>query len=467
MYEPKLEPVEIESEVEGKPRRWPVKVMACLLLAAMLCGVVSTPLAVYLFIRNSRPPEQEIPTVEAVLEDTNTAESETGVNRIAYITPERQLATIAPDSSDQRLLTDAEQLFQFPTWSPDNSRVAVIGSALDNVGVYVVPDTIGSALQTLYESDEETPFYLYWSPNSQQVSFLANHPSGLALHIGDVLAESSRVLATGSPFFWDWTPGGDQLLIHSGFAGDDSRLALIDPNGDGNGDNISQPGFFQAPGVSSNGRYWAYAQVDGDDNGELTIFDAESSQQTVAQSHQGLVAMGWNPTSDVLAYITPGIDAPVFYGPLHILDAATGESQLLVDDLVIAFFWSPDGRYIAYFTVAETDDNTIQAGIPAKGGDLSKPGIQEVEDLFLSVWIADTQDGSARRLRTFEPTNLFVFQFLPFFDQYSLSHRLWSPDSSSLVIPIVEDGAPRISIVPIDGSQSRVVEDGIIGFWSQ
>jgi TolB protein len=377
------------------------------------------------------------------------------------------LATIAPDSSDQRLLTDAEHFFQFPTWSPDNSRVAVIGSALDNVGVYVVPDTIGSALQTLYESDEETPFYLYWSPNSQQVSFLANHPSGLALHIGDVLAESSRVLATGSPFYWDWTPGGDQLLIHSGFAGDDSRLALIDPNGDGNGDNISQPGFFQAPGVSSNGRYWAYAQVDGDDNGELTIFDAESSQQTVAQSHQGLVAMGWNPTSDVLAYITPGIDAPVFYGPLHILDAATGESQLLVDDLVIAFFWSPDGRYIAYFTVAETDDNTIQAGNPAKGGDLSKPGIQEVEDLFLSVWIADTQDGSARRLRTFEPTNLFVFQFLPFFDQYSLSHRLWSPDSSSLVIPIVEDGAPRISIVPIDGSQSRVVEDGIIGFWSQ
>lgn len=467
MYdEPNLEPVEREIEVEEKTMRRPVKVMACLLLIVMLCGVISTPLAVYLFIRNSKPLEQDRrPTVEAVLE--TTADPGTGVNRIAFITPERQLVTIAPDGSDQRLLTEADQLFQFPAWSPDNSRVAVIGSNQDNAGVYVLPDMVGSALQTLYESEEETPFYLYWSPNSQQVSFLANHPSGLALHIGDILAESSRVLATGSPFYWDWTPAGDQILIHSGFAGDGSRLALIDPNGDGDGDNISTPGFFQAPVISANGRYWAYAQVDSDDNGQLTIFDAESGQPTVTQSHLGLVAMNWNPTSDVLAYITPGIDAPVFYGPLHILDAATGESRMVVDNLVIAFFWSPDGRYIAYFTVAELDDSTIQAGSPAKGGDLSKPGIQEEEALFLEVWIADMQDGSARRLRAFEPTNLFVFQFLPFFDQYSLSHRIWSPNSQSLVLPMIEEGAPRISIVPIDGSDAQVVGDGIIGFWSQ
>lgn len=464
MYEPNLEPVEKEIEVEGKPRRWPVKAMACFLLAVMLCGVFSTPLAVYLFIRNSRPPEQEIPTVEAVLE--NTAEPEIGVNRIAYITPEGQLATVAPDGTDQRLLTDGDYQFQFPAWSPDNSRVAVIGSQQGNAGVYVVSDVAGSALETLYESEDETPIYLYWSPDSRQVSFLANHPDGLALHIGDVQTESSRVLATGSPFYWDWTPAGDQILIHSGFAGDDSRLALIDSNGDGAGDNIVKPGFFQAPDISPNGRYWAYAQVDSDDNGQLTIFDTQSGQPTRTESHQGLVAMSWSPTSEVLAYITPSIEAPVFYGPLHVLDAATGESQVLVDDLVIAFFWSPDGRYIAYFTVAETNNDTIQAALPAKIGEVGKPGSQQ-EDLFLEVWLADTQDGSVHRLRAFEPTNLFVFQFLPFFDQYSLSHRVWSPDSSSLVLPIVEDGAPRIAIVPIDGSQTRVVEDGRIGFWSQ
>jgi TolB protein len=420
-------------------------------------------LAILLYWNNSRQ-EQAVPTAAPV--DT-TAETSQGINRIAYITPRRQLATIAPDGSDERLLTDADQLFQFPAWSPDNNRLAVIGSELDSVGVYVVPDLPGSELQTLYQSGDESPFYLYWSPDSRQVSFLANHPSGLALHIGDVLAASSRILATGSPFYWDWTPSGDRILIHSGFSGEESRLALLDPNGDGDGDNISEPGFFQAPGISPNGRLWAYAQVDGDDNGQLTILDVETEQPLQTAPHLGLVAMSWNPVSDVLAYITPGIEAPVFYGPLHLLDAATGESAVIANDLVIAFFWSPDGRYIAYFTVANTDDSAIQAGFPGKANQVSKPGLQGEDDLFLEVWVADTQDGSIRRLRAFEPTDLFVFQFLPFFDQYSLSHRIWSPDSSALVLPVVEDGAPRISVVPVDGSPTSMVVDGIIGFWSQ
>jgi TolB protein len=256
-------------------------------------------------------------------------------------------------------------------------------------------------------------------------------------------------------------------LIHSGFSGEESRLALLDPNGDGDEDNISEPGFFQAPGISPNGRLWAYAQVDGDDNGQLTILDVETEQPVQTAPHLGLVAMSWNPVSDVLAYITPGIEAPVFYGPLHLLDAATGESAVIANDLVIAFFWSPDGRYIAYFTVADTDDSAIQAGLPGKDRQASKPGLQGEDDLFLEVWVADTQDGSIRRLRAFEPTDLFVFQFLPFFDQYSLSHRIWSPDSSALVLPVVEDGAPHISVVPIDGSEVRVLVDGIVGFWSQ
>ena len=35
--------------------------------------------------------------------------------------------------------------------------------------------------------------------------------------------------------------------------------------------------------------------------------------------------------------------------------------------------------------------------------------------------------------------DLFVNQVLPYFDQYALSHRFWSPDSRSLVLPIVGD----------------------------
>jgi hypothetical protein len=134
---------------------------------------------------------------------------------------------------------------------------------------------------------------------------------------------------------------------------------------------------------------------------------------------------------------------------------------------VVALYLSPDGRYIAYFTIANLDDNTIQASLPGKTGLLGKTGSQEDEPLIMEVWLADTQDGSVRRLRAFEPTDLFVFQFLPFFDQYSRSHRIWSADSQSLVLPIVEENVSRIYVLPVDGGEATAVADGVIGFWNQ
>lgn len=464
MYDPIETPQEYELEShKEESRRLPVKGVACFLLFVMLCSVISTPLAVYLYWKNN---QEEQPTPTAVLFET-TAEVGSSKNRIAYITTRGQLATVAPDGTEQQQLTDLNGTFQFPAWSPDNSRLAVIGSGDDGIGVYVGQDSTESGLQALFQNDEETPIYLYWAPDSNQVSFITSHPSGLALHIGDVLADSSRLLATGQPFYWDWTPSGDRLLIHSGLAGDDSRLALIDPEGDGDENNITEPGFFQAPGISTNGRYWAFAQVDEENQGQLTILDGESqlTQQTVP--HLGLVAMSWSPSSDVLAYIAPTVDAPVFYGPLNLLDATTGESTVIADELIVAFFWSPDGRYIAYFTLANPEDNTIQAYLPGKENQASKGAFQEDEPIIMEVWVADTQDGSVRRLRAFEPTNLFVFQFLPFFDQYSRSHRIWSADSEFLVLPLVEEDVSRIYALPVNGDEGTPVADGVIGFWNQ
>jgi TolB protein len=61
---------------------------------------------------------------------------------------------------------------------------------------------------------------------------------------------------------------------------------------------------------------------------------------------------------------------------------------------------------------------------------------------------------------------LFVSQFLPFFDQYALSHRLWSPDSSALVLPARVEGASQIMLFPADGGEPRPVAPGSMAFWS-
>ena len=62
---------------------------------------------------------------------------------------------------------------------------------------------------------------------------------------------------------------------------------------------------------------------------------------------------------------------------------------------------------------------------------------------------------------------MFLNQVLPFFDQYALSHRFWSADGTSIVLPLDDDqGVSRVTVLPADGSEARVVGAGAIGFWS-
>jgi len=65
-----------------------------------------------------------------------------------------------------------------------------------------------------------------------------------------------------------------------------------------------------------------------------------------------------------------------------------------------------------------------------------------------------------------EPGQVFIDQFLTYFDQYALSHQLWSPDSSSILIPVADaDGSTHISVQSPKG-EPALKFDGTIAFWS-
>jgi hypothetical protein len=60
-----------------------------------------------------------------------------------------------------------------------------------------------------------------------------------------------------------------------------------------------------------------------------------------------------------------------------------------------------------------------------------------------------------------------VSQFLPYFDQYALSHHVWAPDSSTILLPLIDPtGRDRLVALPADGSPSSRTFDGEFGFWS-
>jgi TolB protein len=398
------------------------------------------------------------------------------INRIALINSDGQLETMSPDGEDRRILTLAsdETSFLFPAWAPDSRRLAVIGSRTVGGGIYVLDDaarTGSLGAHMIYYSADRTPFYLFWSPDSQNLAFLANHPRntmGLNVIAGDGTADS-RLLATGAPFYWDWSDDGQQLLIHAGGGRADHTLSLIDLEGEAQAINLATPGVFQAPGIGQSGRYWAFAEQAEDGLSALAVVDTQTGER---QSYQasGSLALGWSPAGDQIAYTNGAVDGHPFWGPLRLLDVATGETQLLSSQTVLAFFWSPDGRSLAFLTLGrERGDDSINAAAPAKNRITSRVAAARQFGQgqgFLTLSVVDVATGQGLRLLNFNPTLVYLSQFLPYFDQYALSHRVWSPDSQAIVLPVRQDETNQILVVPVDGSLPYELAEGEIAFWS-
>jgi TolB protein len=382
---------------------------------------------------------------------------------------------MSPTGENRRVLTLAsdDTLFQFPAWAPDGRRLAVVGSGFAGGAIYVLEDVARTGAldeREVYSSADNTPFYLYWSPDSQNLAFLANHSRntiGLNVVPGDGTADS-RLLATGAPFYWDWSDNGRQLLVHSGRSSDNT-IALIDLNGETQTANLATPGNFQAPDIGAGGRYWAFAEDIEDGLSALVVVDTQSGERRSFEQ-AGSMALGWSPTQPLVAFTNGAVDQHPLWGPLRLLDVAAGEVRTLATQTVLAFFWSPDGRSIAFITLGrDLGGESVQANAPQKvrlSSRLDTVPAQQFGGGFLTLSVVDVATGRGLHLLDFVPTATYLTQFLPFFDQYALSHRIWSPDGRALVLPVWEDNANVIMVVPANGGQPYRLAEGEIAFWS-
>ncbi|MEM6429816.1 MAG: hypothetical protein AAF708_11290 [Deinococcota bacterium] len=400
--------------------------------------------------------------------------------RLAFVTNSGQVATIAADGSALRVLTeDGDTLFQFPAWAPQGNSLATIAASRDGGQIIVLEDVPNADPTRLYSSTQEAPFYLYWSPNGDVISFLANHPSGIALHLADVNAAASTLYALGSPFYWQWSADGTELFVHIGLVGDNTRLAfmpatrLLEDVSErfANVDNLEPPGLFRAPGIATSGRYLAYAAQDASGASRVIVqsfpaTDADTDQVTSTRRefpHLGLTALAWNPVRDVLAFTSPDVQSPHSFGPLRLLDADTGDLEVVTDDLVIAFFWSPDGRYLAYLTPVQVQGE----GVAQVADDLLSQELSaQTQGFVLDLIVVDVMSEALEQqfLYSFTPTRVFMSQFVPFFDQYALSHRVWSPSSDALTFAVAADGQAQIAVLPLAG-EPRLIAGGTMPFW--
>ena len=402
---------------------------------------------------------------------------------IAMVDLAGALATL--DATGRRTALDAEPgvTFGFPTWSPDGSRVAVVRSTALDASISMFGVRPGSPGTTpaptpvvVYRSSDAPPFYLYWAPDGTRITFLATETDGISLRIapadGSAPLDGSgagAVIRHGTPLYFDWVTS-DRLLLHVG-SGNESFLGEIGLDGASVGQALGQPGDFRAAVVGADARFMAFARGTAT-SGELVVAARDGSAQHTVPVF-GPAAMVFDPAGKSVASIAPdqptqaGGAFPI--GPLRLIDAESGVVRTLLDGTVIGFFWSPDGQTIAALRLQAEDGSTVAARPIVAAAAISSPTASPTRPASpeLHLVFVDVAGGRVRSDRVVRPTSSFINQFLPYFDQYALSHRVWSPDSTSILLPVVDElGRSQLVGLPPDGGDPLLTLAGESGFWS-
>lgn len=377
-------------------------------------------------------------------------------------------------SSPTQVTTDADfegqsyRLYDVPTWSPDSQSLAFSGftaqaetQVLDSAGLYVAQKD-GTGLTQLYTSDTSVIYY-DWAPNSQHVTFLSNTGgAGLALRRVAASGGEAELLDAGQPFYWNWSPDSQSMLVHVGDVG--GRLSVLHF-----GDGVTEDGLkieptnFRSPAYSPDGKQMLVAGQNESGHPALLLADINGQNARVITEYEGLIAFAWSPNGKRIAYTIGDLSQDGgLAGHLTVVDpTGKGKPVELDDTQVYAFFWSPDSKSLAYFALHE-----LPAPTPVPDSSASEDtGPQSVWGLS----VMDAQKGATHEvLVPLYPPDKFL-QYLPYFDQYHRSVTLWSPDSQNLVVTsyYANDAPPGIFVVTASGNlEPRRIADGWGAFWS-
>ena len=369
-------------------------------------------------------------------------------------------------------------LYAWPTWSRDGNKLAIIamnfkGGQVTSSDVYVVGQD-GKNPFKLQDTSPDRPIFMSWSPDGNLFSLLVSSGGqGLELRLfdtskGPAAAGTLRKVAQGQSIYTGWSPDSQQLLIHSSTTSAEilALLAAKDAKAQAVPFKVN-PSSFRTPAFSADGSRLAYA-VPNDKSGYEDIYiedKAGASAGHIETAGKG-ASFSWSPNGQRIAhsYLLPdgrgmlskGI-AISEVGAKPPADGKLTETQV-VNEPIISFFWSPDGKKLAF------------------------NGFNDAQSLL--TWkIYDFDTKKTTQLLEWYPSQDTV-QMLEYYDQYSQTNSIWSPDSKAIVFAgftkdevdaITKSGSgsnadPLIYVMPVDGPQAGKpvqVAEGSLAFWSK
>ena len=402
------------------------------------------------------------------------------VDRITYVNSAGDIFTIKGDGTSRQRLTggtrtdagptgsfmaqslDFSSFHAWPTWSPNGeqlavSRVRVSQGSGAEISIQVMDAATGVS-DTVYDSGfpglvaDGSPHYLYWSPDNQTLSFLASTSGGLGLFVLDTRSGGAPVmLERGAPLYYSWSGEGASLLVH---IGEDIKL-YRELSDHGASDLLASSTGFRVPAFSPDGQWVAYVNTTSEGNALFVAEVTNLGQPRRIAAVRDFSAFMWSPTGAELAVGDQASPTSGAFERLRIVSASGGGEEELTGQSLLAFYWAPDGRRIAWVGI-DREDRNFHWNVSS----VSPNTAPDSPELF-----------------SFHPTRE-VLTMLSYFDQYAYSHSPWSPDSAHLVVAGSEvppferrnghtpTGA-RVYVIDVTGqAPPQEIAEGTLAFWS-